>query len=216
MDDFRINNQMPKFEDLEFWQYPGLAITFKENANIEIVKKEFENDFINQYKYFDSIGFNVIDSYEIYDISIFKTFLNFVNINYIGISDLDNILMDEKKTISFGYFVYDVLFCDLFKHYIPNIISLCDDRSKNYFESILINPEDFKIILNKYLHSTYDILTKNNTNDTNDTRLTYLKIVIAIDLFDNDLTDLINNLILPVISIDDNWEYIYDRAIELS
>ena len=216
MDDIIVNSSMPKFEELEFWQNPGLAETFRENANIEIVKKQFENDFIQQYKYFDGIGFNVVDDYAIYNIDIFKTFLNYVNDNYIGITDLDNVLMDEKKTISFGYFIYQVLFYDLFKYYIPNVISLSEDKSKEYFQSILINPDDFKLILNRYLYSTYDILTKNKTNDSNDSKLTYLKIVIAIDLFDNDLTDLVNNLVLPVISIDDNWDYIYDNAIDLS
>jgi hypothetical protein len=193
--------------DLEDTNAYNAIRTMKENE--KIIRDEFIESLEKQYKELDSelLGFNLFADYGITDYEISTKFLNFVNDNYIGITNIEQIIYDTERTILISRYVYEFLFVDIFNRYLPFFM-----REKNIeFPEMIVHMgyqvfrDSFRLSMSNYL----DVLnTSKKDEDTSNIDLIrnreIIKLTTVLELLDDDLEDFCENFLYKVIF---NYEF---------
>ncbi len=159
----------------------GIRIDMAINDFIE--NKSFRTLFENQYLGYENIGMNLFNQYNLsdLDLDIFRDFIVYVHENIISLPEYNYNTHTDAQILFITRVVYEILFIDF-----PNWL---EDGTVDQ----TVDSDSLKHQLNDHYTKVFNII-----KDLKPNSYEMLKYGYAIEIFDNDLTDLINNHIVKL------------------
>jgi len=153
------------------------------DINDFIENKSFRTLFENQYLGYENIGMNLFNQYNLsdLDLDIFRDFLVHVHENLISLPEYNYSTHTESQILFVSRVLYDILFIEF-----PNWL---EDGTVDQ----TVDSDSLKHQLNDHYTKVFNII-----KDLKPNSYEMLKYGYAIEIFDNDLTDLINNHIVEL------------------
>jgi len=172
-------------------EYQTIKIDFEEQKHLEsLIEKQYTTQ--------KGLGIDYIENKYI-DKSIYQNLIIYVSENYIPIVLLETLLENDKNTQVFGKIIYSFLVIDLLKHIIPKISNI--QKVKTSLDLRTLNIDEWKYHLLLAVSDRVKILnTIRQTSDNSQIALEHFKFTYYLDLLDNDITELVESFIIPMIN----------------
>lgn len=129
------------------------------------ILNEFEEQLEEQYIDLENLGKNIIEDIPIkYKLMLFEPMLEYINLNYTTLINLDQAKSSSNKLIEVGTYTYQFFCVDAFNtiipHYLNHINCINIEQFDAYFNiNLSSNPENFKRNFIKALSSVLSNLT---------------------------------------------------------
>ncbi|MBC8427583.1 MAG: hypothetical protein H8D97_01690 [Proteobacteria bacterium] len=182
---------------------PALTSMIVTQLNERLLSDELDASIKEQYIEFNNLGYNFINDYSIDVLTpeLLIDMIEFIDNNFIGVEFLGQINDHDRNTYIFGPMLYEILFVDMIKFILPNLMKKLETRDPNDIK--YLDPPDLRFKLIEVVKDILEGLQKTREfGDGKNQKIAreIVKYSFCLDLFDADLEDFLENYIIPVIN----------------
>lgn len=172
-------------------EYQTIKIDFEEQKHLETL---IEQQYMSQ----KGLGIDYIENKYI-DKTIYQNLIIYVSENLVPIVQLETIIDNDKHIQIFGKIIYSFLVIDLLTHLIPKISNL--QKVKSSLDLRPLHIDEWKYHLLLAVSDRVKILnTIRQSSDNSEIAFEHFKFTYYLDLIDNDITELVESFIIPMIN----------------
>jgi hypothetical protein len=153
-----------------------------------IVKEELDTDIQSQYIHLTNLGINYMQGFDELPEQSLIDMIDYIDENYFSLPYKESINLSSQRLQTMGRFIYEILFVDMVKITLPSLETVPTDSYE--LKKLLVSHFNFKIKALETMHNVDE--TINMPKET-------MKLTVALDIFDTDLTDFVDSFIIPIL-----------------
>jgi hypothetical protein len=191
-------------DEIDIADNPAMSSMIQTQLNDKLLSEELENSLKEQYMNFENIGHNFLNDYDSNQITpeILIGMMNYIDDNIIGIEFMNQIDDHDRNTYTLIPMLYELLYVDSVTFILPNLMKEIGTKDPNDIK--YLEPRDLKFkllnVIRKSLIGFEDVRKLGSGLGNNKIDNEIFKYGYAVDLFDNDLEDFMENYIIPVVN----------------
>jgi len=180
-------------------QDPNINLLDINQQEYIVTQMDYSKIVDSQLSEFKDLDINVLEMVELSNL-IFTDCLVLVNENYITIPGIETILVDPNTLNLIGKFIYELFVNELLNYILPNMLLTLD--LKDPTELTVLAYDGFRSTLQQVtserLTSIKELYVKSGNSKL---YIQLLKWTFYVDLFDNDLENFIDRVIIPILDL---------------